>query len=185
MKKLIILLIIFTVQLGNAQDDKGISVFHRLLILNSNNELLVVKIENTDFWVTPGINQNSEQTIKQGLNSISETYGIKTESPELKGVFLLKRDINDVMTTSLRNVYTAKLANGKLKKPTGIEEAKWVSVQDALKIITFPHINAMIEKITNNPNQVWGGTLLQFKEKNVWKTKLLEDFYVFSELKTK
>ena len=181
MKKLTILISIFIIQLVNAQGEKDISIFNRVLILNSNNEILVVKIKNTDFWVTPGLYQNSEQTIKQGLNSLSETYGIETKPPKLKGMFVLKREINGKTTTSLRNVYMVKLISGELKKPKGIEEMKWLSAQNAIKLITFPHINVMVEQIANHPNQVWGGTLMQFKEKDMWKTKILEDFYVLSE----
>ena len=83
---------------------------------------MVVKIENTAFWVTPGLYQNKENTIKNGLDNIAATYGIKTELPELKGVFLLKIDLNGVKSMSLRNVYTVKIKEGELKKPNGI---KW------------------------------------------------------------
>jgi hypothetical protein len=43
--------------------------------------------------------------------------------------------------------------------------------------ITFPHINLMIKQIITKPDEVWGGTLLQFKKNENWKTKILEEFY--------
>jgi hypothetical protein len=166
------------------QVEKEISVFNRLLILNSENELLVVKIENADMWVTPGFYQ-TKQTIRQGLDSIASTYGLKIEMPELKGVFLLKRDINGEFSTSIRNIYTAKTKDRELKKPKGIENAKWLPVNKAVEQITFPHINAMIEQIMNNPRKVWGGYLSQFKDNGQWETKILQDFYVISEIQCK
>ena len=166
------------------QVEKEISVFNRLLILNSKNELLVVKIENADMWVTPGFYQ-TKQTIRQGLDSIASTYGLKIEMPELKGIFLLKRDINGELSTSTRNIYTAKTKDRELKKPKGIEDAKWLPVNKAVEQITFPHINAMIEQIMNNPKKVWGGYLSQFKDNGQWKTKIVQDFYVLSEIECK
>ncbi|WP_136668039.1 NUDIX hydrolase [Flavobacterium sp. H122] len=166
------------------QVEKEISVFNRLLILNSENELLVVKIENADMWVTPGFYQ-TEQTIRQGLDSIASTYELKIEIPELKGVFFLKRDINGELSTSIRNIYTAKTKDKELKKPKGIEDIKWLPVNKAVEQITFPHINAMIEQIMNNPKKVWGGYLSQFKDNGQWKTKILQDFYVISEIECK
>ena len=166
------------------QVEKEISVFNRLLILNSENELLVVKIENADMWVTPGFYQ-TKQTIRQGLDSIASTYGLKIEMPELKGIFLLKRDINGELSTSTRNIYTAKTKDRELKKPKGIEDAKWLPVNKAVEQITFPHINAMIEQIMNNPKKVWGGYLSQFKDNGQWKTKIVQDFYVLSEIECK
>ena len=47
----------------------------------------------------------------------------------------------------------------------------------ATDLITFPHITVMIEKIMTNSNEIWGGTLLQFKENDNWKVKILEEFY--------
>lgn len=166
------------------QVEKEISVFNRLLILNSKNELLVVKIENTDLWVTPGFYQ-TKQTIRQGLDSIASTYGIKIEMPELKGVFLLKSDINGELSTSTRNIYTAETKDRELKKPKGIEVAKWLPINKAIEQITFPHINVVIEQIMSNPKKVWGGYLSQFKDNGKWKTKILQDFYVLSEIECK
>ena len=177
MKKIATLILFVLVQIVNAQIEKDIPIFHRLVILNSENELMVVKIENTDFWVTPGIYQTKELSIKKGLDSIALTYGIEIEDIKLNGVFILKREINGEKSTSVRNVYTAKSKESIMKKPNGIEEIKWLSVDKAMEQITFPHINAMIEKIMTKPNEVWSGTLLQYKENEDWKSKILEEFY--------
>lgn len=63
MKKIIVVILIFLFHSVNAQVEKAIAIFHRLLILNSQNELMVVNIENTDFWVTPGLYQTKKQHI--------------------------------------------------------------------------------------------------------------------------
>ncbi|UII27196.1 hypothetical protein LVD15_01865 [Fulvivirga maritima] len=177
MKKIIVVIFIILFHSAKAQVENDISIFHRILILNSKNELMVVKIENTDFWVTPGLYQTKEQTIKNGLDSLSSTYGFDIKELKLKGTFILKRELNGKHSTSLRHVYTAKIKDGVEKRPNEIEEIKWLSTNKAIEKITFPHINEMIKQIMAKPDEIWGGTLLQFKEGNKWKTKILEEFY--------
>lgn len=175
----IILSLVFAHTLA-AQGDEGVSIFHRLLILNSENELLVVKIKDSDFWVTPGVYQTKVQTIKASLDSISATYGIKTEAPVLNGMFLLKRDLNGKTSASLRNTYTAKVESADLTIPEGIEEVRWLPVGEAMALISFPHINAIIAQVMSHPGQVWGGTLLQYKVGEKMETKISEAFYLLS-----
>jgi hypothetical protein len=179
MKRIIILLLIVLPQITNAQQSENVSIFNRLLILNAENELLVVKISNTDFWVTPGLYQNSHQSINVGLDSIAATYGVTLSNTELRGIFTLKRELNGKKSTSLRNVFVAQgiKTNENLLIPKGIEKVKWLSIEEALAQMTFPHTNFMIEKIVQNPEVVWGGTLLQFKEGNEFKSKVLEEFH--------
>jgi hypothetical protein len=176
MKKVTIIFILLF-NSANAQVENDITIFHRLLIFNSQNELMVVKIEHTNFWVTPGIYQTKDQTIKKGLDSIAATYGLDIKELKLKGTFILKRELNGKRSTSLRNMYATKITDGVEKKPNGIEEIQWLTTAKAMEKITFPHINLMIKQIITKPDEVWGGTLLQFKKNENWKTKILEEFY--------
>ena len=92
MRKIIAIVFIVLCHSAIAQVQNDISIFHRLLLFNSKDELMVVKIENTDFWVTPGLYQTKEQTIKNGLDSIASIYGIQIKNLKLKGTFILKRE---------------------------------------------------------------------------------------------
>jgi len=176
-KRIFFIVLVLLFQLGMAQDENDIKIFHRLVVVNSENKIMVVKIENTDVWVTPGFYQTSEITIKQGLNDLALSYGVEIKEYNLKGVFILNRNINNKKSSSLRNVFIAHSKNDSFKIPTGIGEVKWLPIEKLSEVITFPHISIMIEKIMNNPNETWGGTLLQYKENNEWKVQILEDFY--------
>lgn len=176
-KHLTIFIGLFLFQTISAQVDNNVSIFHRVLVLNSNNELMVVKIKDTDFWVTPGFYQTKEQSIKKEIIKTSESYGLKISDQKLKGVFLLKRENDGKKSTSLRNVFIVKMKSGKIKLPKGIEDIKWLPVNKAVELISFPHINLMIERIMKNNDKTWGGTLLQFKENGKWKVRVLEEFY--------
>ena len=176
MKRLIILLCyIGFVQPLIAQEKKDFTVFHRLLVFNENQELMVVKIKNTDFWVTPGLYQNQSQWVKEGLDSLAATYGISITPIVLKGLFMLKSAKDQSL--SLRNVFTTNKMGESVKKPDNIDEIRWLSVVEATKLISFPHINRMIVQITEHPEGVWGGSLLRYKEGPFFRTKVLEDFY--------
>ena len=178
-KRILLTLTAFFAIVTSASAQKDVSIFHRLLITNAQNELLVIKIENTDFWVTPGLYQDKFQSVRQGLDSIANSYGLEVSKPNLKGVFLLKRDLGGKLSASLRNVYTTEYKSGSLKAPPGIDEMKWLPINEALQTITFPHINEMIKPISENPDEVWGGTLLQYKDGENWRVDILEEFYIF------
>ena len=111
------LLIVFLAACGNFQSQKNAPVFHRLLITNADNELMVVKLENRDFWVTPGIYLTSEQPVQHNLDSIASTFGVALKDTKLKGTFLLKRDINGKQSESLRNVYLTEAVSFTEKSP--------------------------------------------------------------------
>ena len=178
MKKFTILLVICILILpSKAQEPQELPVFHRLMVFNEQNEILVAKIEYSEFWVTPGFYQSKDQSIKNGIDSLSATYGIVLKDVKLNGTFILNRQINGTKSTSLRHVYTAKINKMDAKLPAGIETIRWLSIDEAAQTINFPHINAMILQIAAHPDTLWGGTLLQYKEDDRWQSKILEDFY--------
>lgn len=161
------------------QTDAEIKIFHRLVVLDAEDNIMVVKVENANVWVTPGFYQTQDQTIQNGLKNLASSYGIEFSQANLNGVFLLQRDINGKRSTSLRNVYTVRHTSGTIEKPTGIDEVRWVSVDEATELITFPHISVMVQAIMDQPARVRGGTLRQFKEDDRWQVEIIEAFYSF------
>ena len=177
MLKVFVFLFLFNVNSLISQHSGEVSIFHRLLILNADNELMVVKIENSDFWVTPGLYQNDRQTIKSGLDSIAGTYGLQIYDPSFKGMFTLEREINGTHSYSLRNVFLAWVKEDHLVLPQGISDVKWLPINKATELISFPHINTMIRQVMEHPGVIWGGSLLQYKDHEGFKTRILEEFY--------
>jgi len=173
MKTLLSLLMILFSFPSFAKDD--ISTFHRLLILNDKNQLLMAKIVGKDFWVTPGWYQDSSQTIPEGLNQLALNFGLKTSTPKLKGVFTLRNQENKIF--SIRNFYIVKAESGKLKATDMIEEVQWLSIDKAMDKLTFPHIRILSQQIFKHPNQVWGGSIKRFKSGEEFKATLESDFY--------
>ena len=69
---------------------------------------MIVKIKNSDIWVTPGFYQDSVQFIKEGLIDIALTYGITVSPPQLKGIFSMRHD-NEESNIILESVAVALL----------------------------------------------------------------------------
>jgi hypothetical protein len=161
-----------------AQETQKISTFHRLLIVNDNKELMVVKIKNSDRWVTPGWYQDDHSSIKTGLEALAGTYGVSITSPVLRGVFTLKGPKENEISTRL--IYVVKIKGGTLKSPDSIDEIRWVNLQQVSEIITFPHISTQIRQIMLHSGEVWGGTQIMTQENGIFGVKFVENFYPIS-----
>ena len=123
--------------------------------------------------------QDNNLTIKDGLDQLALSYGIKITTPTLRGVFTLKTEQNNELSTRL--VYTTKMKSGEFKAPEMIEEIRWLGADQAMKLITFPHINAQIAQLTKFPGTIWGGSQLMYLEDGVNKAKFIEPFYPFTD----
>ncbi|GAB3015113.1 NUDIX hydrolase [Bowmanella dokdonensis] len=158
-----------------AKQDVTPSTFHRLLVFNHSNELLVVKIKDRELWVTPGWYQDQENTIRQGLTELAGSYGLKIVDPSLRGVFVLL--MGQQQKTSTRLIHVAIVQKPDIQLPEGIDQARWLPVDQALELINLPHIRYKIEQITAHPDTVWGGTQKMHWEDGVNKFEVVEEFY--------
>ena len=181
MKNILILLFLVTCQSSFAQKHGKVSTFHRLIINNSENEIMMVKIKNKDVWVTPGFYQDSVQFIKEGLHEIASTYGMKISNPTLKGMFSMRREIGETKEMLIRNIYSCNYLSGNVHFPENqtfeIGEIKWLPLEEALSLISFESIKMFIKQTYNYPNVVWGGSISAIKEDNKWRYEIIEDFY--------
>lgn len=175
MKKVLLLTSMLFSQSLFAQEAPKTSTFHRLLLLNEKNELMVVKVKNSNRWVTPGWYQDDRLTITEGLDELAASYGVKIATPTLRGVFTLKGS-----QVSTRLIYTTKIKSGELKAPEIIEEIKWLPIPKAVEIITFPHISDQITQISKYPDVVWGGSQTMYQENGVYSSQVVEKFYPLS-----
>jgi hypothetical protein len=181
MNKLFTLLLIAFSGVCFAQANHDTSVFHRLVIYNDANEIMVVKLKDTDIWVTPGFYQDSTRFIKAGLHDIAATYGMTISDPELKGIFSMRREVGESTEMLMRNIYSCKHLSGEVRFPENqsftIGEIKWLPLQEALPLIPFESVRLFIKQIHDNPNAVWGGSIGAKRVDNEWKYETKEAFY--------
>lgn len=154
--------------------DNFTKTLSRLLIKNEKNELLVIKVEQ-GFWVTPALYNKHGKNIKESLNDFAKDYGVVLGDLQLKGMFYL--DIEFTKSSCFRLFFETKIKSGNLVKPDNIVEMKWVSEEEAIKMMDFEHISLGLKKIVDDPNKLWGGSFLFYKENGILKSKQTEDFY--------
>ena len=183
MKKLTILLLIITsVSKTTIAQTPKTSVFHRLMVYNDQNEIMLVRFEGTDIWVTPGFYQDATTLISKGLHDLADTYGMNISNPELKGIFSLRYAMEEKKEMWLRNIYHCKYLEGEIHFPENqsfkISEIKWLPLDDALNTLTHKFVKLFIEQTHNNPNVVSGGSLVVYNsDTQERKVKIIETFY--------
>lgn len=150
---------------------------HRLLILNENNELLMVKEDYV--WATPSIIYDKREYVKESLNKLAETYGLKITEPQLRGYFSYKYDYHPHAT--LRAYFVAKYKSGGLKLPSGMNEAKWVPMEEAIEMNTVTAIKEITGQLLNYPDSLWGGSFLVSRNEKGHPTAQVESFYPLFE----
>jgi len=170
MKNLLLIIFLLSSSVFAREDDNP--DFHRLLIFNENNELMVVKIKNTDYWVTQGLYSKNKKNINKELHDQAAEYGLRITTPDLRGTFTLKN--RDKYLT--RHFYKVKVIDGTLKSPDNIEEIMWLPIDKAMERITFPHINVILGQIMKHPETVWSGTVERYKKNGQLKSKVIKDF---------
>ncbi|MFD2823948.1 NUDIX hydrolase [Lacinutrix iliipiscaria] len=175
-KQIIILLAIFCLLSCNRnehQDPTHNFTVQRLIIINDYNEILMSN--QKDLWFTPSLVYNKSQFIKEGLDSLSNEYGIKITSPKLQGYFSYKYDYHPYST--LRSYFVAKYVSGELKIPEGKDDVQWIPMDEAVEKCSVSSINQITKQIIKFPDVVWGGSFLVSQVGDEHPTKMVEKFY--------
>jgi len=146
---------------------------HRLIILNDNNEMLMCREQHV--WATPSFVYKDRQYVKEGLDSLATAYGITIKNAELRGQFSYKYDYHPHAT--LRHYYVARYVNGEVKVPEKMEEAKWVSIPEAIELNTVTAIKEITQQIIAFPEAVWGASFLVSHVGDEHPTSRVEAFY--------
>ena len=158
-----------------SQGPASFTIFHRLLILNDQDEIMLVKFKDKDIWVTPGIYQDKKQSVKDAFQDLMNSYGIQTTAPKFHASFDLH--FKDSDNVAIRTIYTVKMKSGKIKMPDIIDEIQWLPLEKAIQKMTFPHISLMMEQVLKYKNSIWSGSVIRFKEGDVNKAEVFEAFY--------
>lgn len=145
----------------------------RVLILNDNGEMLMSK--DRSVWSMPSLVYKDREFIREGIDSLSTSYGIQLSNIEIRGQFSYKYDYQPYAT--IRNYYVANYAGGELKTPEGFEDARWIPIPEAIEKTTVTSIKQIANQILDYPNTVWGGSFLVSDVGDDHPTAQTEAFY--------
>ncbi len=155
------------------QDPTHNFTVQRLLILNNEGEMLMCREKHV--WVPLSFVFEDRQYVRESLDSLAMAFGLQIKDIELRGQFSYKYDYHPQAT--LRNFYVARLVKGEVETPSGMDEVKWLKVDEAIDINTVSSIKLICQQIMGNPNIVWGGSFMVSHVGDDHPTKMVEDFY--------
>ena len=164
----------------SGQQPGEFAVFNRLVVLDADCRVLLVRVAEAGVWVTPGYYQAGAEPTRECLRELAQSYGLEISAPELRGTFWLQRELPRDSSVSLRKVFGARLVSGRdspassgdsaspgalrsigVDLPEGIDSLAWLSPTEAVAQLSFPHIGVMLERVATSPDTLWGGSLAQ------------------------
>ncbi|MGB5417431.1 hypothetical protein [Algibacter sp.] len=181
MKKIILLFFVILLGIESfAQETQNDTyTIQRLIIYNSNGEILLEKHKNG--WMTPALRHNSKLTTNKGLNDLASDFGLTISSPKLSGIFMFISDYKP--QSSFRQHYVANSVDGELRLPEGKLDVKWFLPHEAIEMMSLPDaklifaVRDMTEQILKYPEIIWGGSFTLWKENDKTVYKTTENFY--------
>ncbi len=176
MKKflLIVLFLICVKTVGQSQVVPANYSFFKLIVTNSKNEILLVKWE--DSWEIQGRKYKGNYSLHEFIESMGEGVGVKFKNLKLRGLFTFH--FKGFTRPTLMHYYHALYKSGDLKIPESCSDIKWFSLADAMKVIEYEDMKAIMKQLKGN-DKVWGGALeiTPKSENNERMFKKIDDFY--------
>ena len=167
---------------GYAGRDRKLDNFtlQRLLVLNDAGEILVEQgdISTEDgkiSWFPFSSYSNQRLSVKEAMDSLALSHGIKITQPQLKAYTTYKFSYHEQV--SHRSYYVAKYASGTIKPSTDGVVRKWVPIEEVLPNIPVEAIRLTAQQVLKYPETVWGGSFLISENGEQHDTTVLEEFY--------
>ena len=123
-------------------------------IIIKNKKVLLIYEKQSEYWGFPkGHIEGKETETQTALREVKEEVGLDVEIDETKRYSLNYITNSQVDKTTVLYVATPKNENLKLQE-SEVEDAKWCTFDEALKILTFANLKEVfskaIEDITKN-----------------------------------
>lgn len=149
-----------------------------LYITNKDKQVLIQK--NQYGWNPIALRSNKPQSVKEALDSVANSLGLKIGALRLAGLYTYKfAGLPDHQQVSFRTHFTAKITAGQVRQPTDTSIVyQWVPITEAIARFDFAPVKQQAERILTSPKQVWGGSfLIIWKDDKLIGSKVLEPSY--------
>ncbi len=172
---LFLLLAVNTVFSQNNIPEPSNQTIIRLIIVKDSNKILMRATENG--WMTPAVYFVERQNIRETLESLANSYGVKINEPRLGGLFTYKYEFK--ATADMRQHFVAEYKSGELKAPNEKEKVEWMPFDESLKKLseTVPSLGEQTKQILSYPETLWGGSFLLSRANGKLSSKVEEPFY--------
>jgi hypothetical protein len=150
----------------------------KYIIINDKSEVLLRYVETFKAWELTGCGYEGSITLKNLMDSVAIFLGIKYDSYKLGGMFTYTKPGRYRATIK---PYFIVHFTGYINEKyfTDTLNTKWVSIQEAKKIIPYPTMVMILDQLIKFPNNVWGGAFEEYNYSppTATKWKVIEPFY--------
>ena len=171
-------LLLSFISFGQSRVDSINITWTKYIILNDQNKVLLRYDDSYKAWELTGCGYEGPISFKNLMDSVAQFLGIKYGRYKLGGVFSYTRPGRYRATVKpYYVVHFTGYSNGKTFSDT--LNTKWVSVDEAKKIIPYPTMVMILNQLTKYPNNVWGGAFEEYNydPPSATKWKVIEPFY--------
>lgn len=155
--------------------NKGNPHFFKLLVTNEKNEIMVINWDGE--WEIPGTRYRNNTTINECLEEMAKNHGITVKEKQLGALITFHHEVRDLPTMMF--YYEAKYDGGELTYPSWESGVKWVTPEEAYKIIPFKEMNYIIKSIIDEEDQLHGAFTINYNH----ETRKRIGFEIIEELK--
>jgi hypothetical protein len=151
--------------------------FMKLYVTNDQGEVLLVKWNGE--WELSGDRYNQPLSVSKFLDEMASHMGIKIKNPRLCGLYTQRWRGNPYLT--LMHYYQADYVSGELQVPPDCTDVKWFSYEEALKVIPYSNMTAIMKEIKAHPGKVIGAAFERYKDdNNQTQFVTLEDWHLMN-----
>ncbi|SEE37215.1 hypothetical protein SAMN04487765_2318 [Tenacibaculum sp. MAR_2010_89] len=175
--KIILLIVLFLISAKIVGQSEVVSTnysFFKLIITNNKKEILLVKWG--DSWEIQGRKYKGNYSLYKFIERMGDGVGAKIKKIKLRGLFTFH--YKGRVKPTLMHYYQASYKSGDLKIPKSCSDIRWFSLVDAMKVIEYSDMKAIMKQLKGN-DKVWGGALeiTTKSENNERMFKKIDDFY--------
>jgi len=171
----ILALLIALGSLSLCAQNAGNPHFFKLIIQNKKKEILLIKYEGA--WEIPGARYKKDETITSCLNQMASDHGVSIKKSKLRALVTFHHEVRTNPTIMF--YYKVDYEKGELEVPKWGEDVKWFSKEEAYKVIPFPEMNYIIQKVESKKCGLLEGA---FKITYDKETKQRKGFEIIEDL---
>jgi len=177
---LLIFILVFAVKISFAQTvlDSISITWTKYIILNDKNEVLLRYDNYYKAWELTGCGYDGPISFKNLMDTLADYLGIRYDTYRLGGVFTYTKPGRYRATVKpYFVVHFIGYTNGKCFSDS--INTKWVSIEEANKMIPYPTMVMILNQLTKYPDTIWGGAFEEYNyiPPTATKWKIIEAFY--------
>ncbi len=126
----------------------------------THSKVLIVYEKNRNFWGVPkGHIEKGETEIQTALREVKEEVGINVKVLDEKYRYVINYIIEDKQVDKTSVFYIAEPLDDSMEttnQEAEIADSKWVTIEEALKIITYDNTKEVLQKAWNDLKKIEG-----------------------------